>query len=367
MVRSLGSCAVVINPRRYPEAVSRLEKLLEKTDVSDVVISDSKHDFIDSVKRFYAEDLDNILVWGGDGTAHDAINAIMESKRSLQPRKTSIGFLRGGSGNGIQDSYEVPHDIIRPLERQISCYEESIREGYTMDVDLIMAKDSVSSSYCQLVGLGFDAKVLENREAHKFKKGALKGETRTGLNNYVMSSLTTFFKDYDELSNGFTIEMRDGKNVVAGHRTKAEHRFSEAARMTAAPLIEIGTRPYYGKMFRICPDVVCNDGKMDLYVFNFEGKWDALRSLPWIYAGRHDVLNKRFARKEKPPIERYEVRYAKVSSPESFNYHIDGELKHSSQDSSGMFSLELEIVPEAISFLVPKSFYKSFHWFENDY
>ena len=55
----------------------------------------------------------------------------------------------------------------------------------------------------------------------------------------------------------------------------------------SAHLIEIGTRPYYAKMFRICPDVVCNDGLMGVYLFKFPGRFKLAVNLPWLWMGRH--------------------------------------------------------------------------------
>ncbi len=361
------SSTVVINPRRYPKAVSRLEKLLAKVDASHVVVSQSKEDFIENVANFYHSDNQNILVWGGDGTAHDAINTLVNSAQKddkIDERKRkSIGFLRGGSGNGIQDSYEVPHDYLNTLEKQIQCYAESIENGYNIDVDLIEAQTNGDSLYCQLAGFGFDVEVLKKREGRRFKKGKLAGEAKTGMSNYFLSTVSAFLQDFHKIDNRFHIELRNGKNVMRGPQTNAEIKFDEVSRDITAPLIELGTRPYYGRSFKICPDVVCNDGFLDIYFFNFENKFDALTNLPWIYSGKHKMMNRKFAKKDKPPIERYQVKEVTFSSDSPFQYHIDGELKNSKMDNNGDYKISFRVVPEAINFLVPKSFYRAFHWF----
>lgn len=364
---NLESCTVVINPRRYPRAVSKLEKILERTDVSKVIISKSKEDFIYSVENFYENNSENLLVWGGDGTAHDAINALMNAKaKTTIPKKKSIGFLRGGSGNGIQDSYEVPHYLVRPLEKQLECYSESMKNGYKIDVNLIKINQDNLESYCQLAGFGFDVEVLKRRESRIYKKGVLRGEARAGMKNYILSSLSALSSGFSAIENDFEIELCDGKNVVVGQRTRAEHEFNSLLRRTTAPLIEMGVRPYYGKMFKICPEVVCNDGYMNLYLFNFKDEWDALKNVFWLYTGRHDQINRKFISDTRPPIERYKIKKAAISSEKEFYYHIDGELKLSEKSDDELYRISFEVVQNAINFLVPKTFYKSFNWFDED-
>jgi diacylglycerol kinase family enzyme len=358
------SYVVIINPRRYPKAVSELEILLRELDASakQVQITKSKDDFIKTVTDFCHEDYPHILVWGGDGTAHDAINAVVSEyeKYPELPRK-SLGFFRGGSGNGIQDSYEVPHDIMRPLEKQIECYLDSMDNNFTIDVDLINAEADGRQSYCQLAGFGFDAEVLKTREARKYKRGPLEGEAKAGMLNYGLSMISTFLWRYATMNTDFTAEFHDGKFVVRGPRTNAEHSFETFRRKTDAPMIEAGTRAYYGTMLKICPDVVCNDGNMNVYIFDLESKWDIVKNFIPLYRGQHDKLNRKFAKKNKPPIERYEVHETRISSPQPFNYHIDGELFTTELEP---YDVSLSIVPKAVNFLVPRAFYIPFHWHE---
>ena len=112
-------------------------------------------------------------------------------------------------------------------------------------------------------------------------------------------------------------------------------------------MIEIGTRPYYGKHFKVCPDVVCNDGNLDVY-------------FPDLWNGRHHWINQRLAKKDRPIIERYEVSKLSVEVCEGESFHIDGELYESSVHQS----LCITILPRALNIIVPRSFYRKFHPFE---
>ena len=360
------SCILLINPTRFPNAVRRLKRYLQDYEIPRVMETKNQEHFIESVKQFSAGDYQNLLVWGGDGTVHQAINALMNSgtqfhEGSNQPKK-SIGFLRGGSGNGIQDSYEEPFAI----RKQLKIFAESIARNYTIDVDLLEINDGNSIVYGQLAGFGFDAAVLKNRETRNVTRGKRSPVSRSGIMNYVVSAWRTY-QDFDlQQQDRFTLKLYDGKYALRGTRVNAEFPIDMLQMPVHPVMMEVGTRPYYGRMFKVCPDVVCNDGNMDLYLFNFEDRTAILYNLFSLWNGRHHKINQRFAKKDKPLIERYEIKRLEISSMKPFNYHIDGELKMANQSVEGQYSLSVSVKPRAISFLVPRTFYKKFHPFDGE-
>ena len=327
-----------------------------------LIESRSKNHFIDCVKEFCHSDHRHLLVWGGDGTAHDAINSFteeVEGNPEIRQRK-SLGFLRGGSGNGIQDSYEVPIGMLK----QIKTYAESMSNNYIVDVDLLEIAYGAERSYCQLVGIGFDAEVLRKRSVHRYKYGPKKGIIRTGMFNYLGSGLSTFLLGFNDIKHDIQLNLYDGKYAFRGTRVNAEFPFTYLER-TAKPIeTEIGSRPYYGRLFKICPDVVCNDGYLDLYTFNFEDQFSVLQNVFWLWSGRHDRINKKFAKDNKPLIERYEVKRVEICSKMPFNFHIDGELMNTTEKNGGGYSIDIRVLPRQLSFIVPGSFYRKFHPFE---
>jgi diacylglycerol kinase family enzyme len=360
--RAFHSCTFIINPSRYPEYAKLLEKILRRTEVPLVQESTSKEHFISLVRDYCASDHKYLLVWGGDGTAHDAINTFTEEmeKRPEIGEKKSIGFLRGGSGNGIQDSYEVPYGI----RRQIETYAESMSNEYVIDVDLLEATHGERRSYCQLVGMGFDATVLRRRLDRRYKLGRKRGLIRTGMINYLIAGWSTFSSDFHALRKEYRLKLYDGKFALRGIRVNAELPFEYLERRVNPIELEVGIRPYYGKLFKICPDVVCNDGRLDVYVYNFENKPSVLLNVPWLWAGRHDRINRKFAKGEKALIERFEVGNVEICSDEPLDYHIDGELVRTTNKKDGHYSVGIKVIPRQLSFLVPRAFYRKFHPFD---
>ncbi|MFP3959802.1 MAG: diacylglycerol/lipid kinase family protein [Spirochaetaceae bacterium] len=350
--RPLDSVVLVINPTRYPGYVRALKRLVRRRRIPEVIETRDRVHFVQSVRDFCTGPHRYLLVWGGDGTAHLAINAMMESGCAGEK---AVGFLRGGTGNGIQDSYSVPYG----LTRQIQAFARSITRNRTVKVDLLRVEHRGEVRYGQLVGLGFDARVLELRD----RAGGRSRNRSTGFAGYAYAGVKAFFGGAFDERPVFRLDLYDGKYAYRGPRINAEYSFERITRRTRAPMIEMGTRPYYGKLFKVCPDVVCNDGNLDLYVFDIRKKLGIALNLSVLWRGKHDVINRRLLARTHGMIERYEVKRVEVTCEKDFDYHVDGELHYTQNEGE---RVTVSVVPAALRFLVPERFYRLFHPFEYD-
>lgn len=271
----------------------------------------------------------------------------------IHPSKhKALGFLRGGTGNGIQDSYEIPWRI----SKQIETYIQSAENNYYEAVDLLKIETEQETLYGQLFGVGVDADILRVR---KEKFTSSEKTIIPGIKYYISAGLRVL-KSFDFRNVPVSrIAFKNGKYALKGGTINAEFPFKYLVRETQSALIEIGTRPYYGKRFKICPDVVCNDGKMDAYLFQFTNHFTVLRSLFSVWNGWHDRINNHLVKAGYPLIERYEVESTLIEMDAPFYFHLDGELYHSGPSAR----VEVSILSRAINFLVPENFYRKFHPF----
>lgn len=352
-------CYLIINPNRYPQYVKILRKIIKKYSFFKVVESKNVNHFIECITEYYISKAHYLLIWGGDGTAHAAINCLTRLKieNPADTVKRSVGFLRGGSGNGIQDSYEVPFSIFK----QLKTYINSINNDYTIDVDLIKTDYDGMTSYTQLAGLGFDADILELRNCERFRSGPFKGTVKPGLLNYMRAIVKTFIINYYRNKKEFKLELQYGRYLFQGKSVNAQIKIDYLEKRCSPLMLEIGNRPYFAAKFKICPHVVCNNGLMNLYIYNRVKRRTILKNLRYFWTGQHNKINDRFARNRKQIIEHYELKSIQVYSDNPIKFHLDGDLKEVKDSVNGQYSLKFSILPESITFLVPEVFFRKFH------
>ena len=346
---SMDECIFLINPTRHPSSAKVLKKILNRKTDAGIIEASSKESLKDEVLKFCSGDSRYLVIWGGDGTVHEAVNSMVNAGVCGK----ALGFLRGGTGNGIQDSYEIPHR----LSGQIKTYMDSVKNNYIEPVDLLKVEFGGRTVYGQLIGVGYDVDVLKIRKLLYFRE--IHNSVQPGMRYYILSALKLFRRfDFNKIPEREII-FKNGKYALKGIKINAEYPFDSLSRKTKSVIIEIGTRPYYGRLFRICPDVVCNDGNMDAYLYQFDNHLTIIMNLFSIWKGWHHRINARLARRRKPLVERYEVKEAVIRTGKNTDFHIDGEL-YNTGDSD---RIKVSIIPGAIDFLVPGSFYRKFHPF----
>jgi diacylglycerol kinase family enzyme len=339
---------LLINPVRNPHRANRVKSMLIKSGFDRIVTSRSRDHFIDSVSEFLESSSKYLVVWGGDGSIHDAVNTMMRAG-GAHPRKEdkALGFLRGGSGNGYHDSYGVP----RGLFHQIRILEQCIRKRSVLAVDLLKIECSAGTIYGQLAGFGFDAAVAKRRKsAVEGQKG--KGRVCWGLLQYVVSAIDAVIHDFNAVKRRYTTELVGEKAIPGLLMNEAHGRCLSKDNPLGPVMIEVGKRRYYGNKFRICPHAVQNDGKLWVYFFFVSRRTAVIRHLFSLWSGKYSRINKKSGSGRSLFIGGYTVDALRLYPDVPVPFHVDGELYGEGEKKSSEFIIS--VVTEAVSFLIPR-------------
>lgn len=188
---------------------------------------------------------DGLVVSGGDGLIHLAIQHLAESQ-------TPLGIIPSGTGNDAARSLGIPLNNPEAAAAIIAA-------GTIDHVDLGRAEDSSGHPhwFLQILSTGFDSVVNENANARAWPKGRMK------YNIAMLTTLPRFKPIKYEL-------------VVDG----AVHSFS-------GMLVAIANGPSYGGGMLVCPDASFTDGQLDVMMLQPLGKLRFLALFPRVYRGTH--------------------------------------------------------------------------------
>lgn len=254
----------------------------------------------------------HIIVIGGDGTLHEAVNGLFIQKE-VDPREVLLAVIAVGTGNDWMRMFGVPHryqDAVRAIKEQYS---------FLQDVGVISYEEAhyrQSRYMANVAGTGFDAAV--NRcFTHLQKKG------RRSRWLYSWSMIRTYFR---YKSTGMKVWIDD--RLVYNNLL-----FSMA----------IGICKYNGGGMQQLPQAVADDGMFDVSLIRPIHFWHLLFRFRYLFNG--NIYRIRHVLQERGSRIRIE------SSPE-VSVEVDGELL-------GESPLEFSILHRAIRIVVSKEFLES--------
>lgn len=233
------------------------------------------------------EDLDCMLVLGGDGT-------ISEVAKGYIGAEAPVATIPCGSGNDLAGSLGIPRDLEEAVE--------IIYRGNIIKIDLFRDCGVV---FAETVGCGFAADVVAS--AVKLSR-YLHGPTAYFAG--VLETLSHFKSaDYD-----ITIDDQTWKGK--------------------ASMVIINNTFRVGGGMKITPDAVMDDGLLDIAIFKTSSKLALLRLLPKIYSGGHT----------KSP-------HVIIRRGKKFTIKADQPLrKMADGDIVGTLPIEVEVIPAAMNF-----------------
>ncbi len=256
---------------------------------------------------------------GGDGTAAETLNRTSPG--------IPIALFALGTENLLARYLELP--------RQAEELAEVIAAGTIIRHDVGNASGRL---FAIMMGCGFDAEVV--RRVHEERDGHI---TRLNYLKPIWESIRSY--DYPEMRISYELAgscgelsdtaSRDGNGYSAdGCQTSAGNWTTINARF--AFVVNV---PRYALGLRFVPEAVATDGKLDLCTFRKGSFFHGLWYLGNLLFDKHRQL---------PDCTVRPVRRLRIESDGVVPYELDG-------DASGFLPLDVEILPNRLTLVVPPS------------
>ncbi len=251
---------------------------------------------------------DCVLLFGGDGTVHRHLPALLKTDAPLLVVPT-------GSGNDFARALGLgTRESALAAWRRFCAGENNVRR---IDVGIITDHCPLATDhyFVCVAGAGLDAAV--NRLANRLPRWL------RGTGGYILALPPALFRFRPQ---HFTVVTPDGAAA------DSVRRFSEPAMMAA-----FGNAPSYGHGMRIAPRADLADGKLDVCVVRRLGKLRLLRLFPTVLSGAHLAI---------PEVEYFQATAVRLDTETPLEIYADGEFVCRTP-------AEIRVLPRRLSVIAP--------------
>ncbi len=285
VMKKLG---IIINPeagrKKAKDYFSIVKDILEKNFICEYSFTTEEGKGYQSAKELLNKKVDGIVIVGGNGTAVESAEIIIENDIPILP-------LPLGKGSDYPRSIYGKMGVIDMLEKLNRWNIKYLDAG-------IVKIDRKKYYFLNGFGIGYDVEVIKNM--------------RRSLNTYFVSVGISYFSYQPKW-----ITLIEKNFIFKG----------------SIYLLTVGIGKYMGGGFNLLPDAVMDDGILDISVIEYTTFFNFIGSLGKVYKGTHTNLNIVHYRKVKSVI---------VKSKKPVLSHIDGEILPPSRH------IEISIVPKAV-------------------
>lgn len=291
---TIESVSLFLNPTagrgRAGRRTSRIVELLDDAGVSTTLcMSRSVGDLEERVREQVNSGSTKILVAGGDGSVHEAVNGIMRANS-----RAALGVIPTGTGNDFAKACGIPLDwehATRLLGDRITS-DSRLRR-----IDIGQMNDRY---FANGAGIGFDAKVTQIARSFRWPIGDL-------------VYLVAIFRC-----------MVDGI-ATPNIRVSADDVIWDGS----LTLANISNGSWIGGMFHIAPMADNSDGKLELLIAAPVSRTRIISLLPKLMRGQH---------MDEPEISHTSVQQLHIEASEAVPSHLDGEV----QDDGKTFEITIQ-------------------------
>ncbi len=244
---------------------------------------------LDLARGAVADGVETLVVVGGDGIVHLALQAVAGTE-------TRLGLVPAGTGNDVARYFDIPR-------KDPAAATDVVIGGRERRIDLARVG---SKYYATVLAAGFDAIVNERANEMTWPKGQMR------YNLATLAELRTF------RPIPYVLEI-DGE----------QHRFE-------AMMVAVGNGPSFGGGLRITEGAELDDGLLDVVVIRPMSKLELVRTYPKLFKGTH-VHHRDY--------RHHPARKVTIAAP-GITAYADGER-------IAALPLTVEIAPLALRMLVP--------------
>jgi diacylglycerol kinase (ATP) len=248
------------------------DRVLERFRGAGVTVHDLQGrdaaEALELARAYVTQGLETLVVCGGDGTVHLAVQAVAGTK-------TQLGIIAAGSGNDVARYFDLPR-------RDPDAAVDRVLGGVAKTIDLAR---SGTQYFVTVLAAGFDAVVSERAKRMTWPKGQMRYNIATLAELRVFEPLP------------YVLQLDDREVALE------------------AMLVAVGNGPSYGGGLRITEGAVLDDGLLDVVVIKPISKPELIRTYAKLFRGTHV---------HHPQYEHHLVRTVTVASPGIVSY-ADGE------------------------------------------
>jgi diacylglycerol kinase (ATP) len=285
---SFGNPLVILNP-----AANRCKMDLHRAIVRDRAEREQAR-YVETTKQGEAKELAMIaakegrpvIIVGGDGSVHEAVNGILSSGG-----RVPLGIVGAGSGNDFAwNTLKLPRDPTHAIEKAFN--------GQLIEVDAGVVNGRY---FANSFSVGLDADIAI--AADRMKNIPFMSGTRL----YYVSTIKQLLFGY---RNCPWLSLQLDGNEGSTDKIQGK-RFV---------LIAVTNGPTYGAGFRINPKANHSDGLFDVCTIDYTPLLRALKLLPVVKKGEHMGL---------PEVTFYLAKSVSIASEHYVNVQMDGETTNS--------------------------------------
>ncbi|HEX2140447.1 MAG TPA: diacylglycerol kinase family protein [Woeseiaceae bacterium] len=243
-----------------------------------VVESDAAGDLEKKVRDAVTKGANQLLVAGGDGSIHEAVNGILQSGRSAE-----LGVIPLGRGNDFAKACALPphwEDAALLLADRL----KNAMPARPVDIGRMNGRYFANGA-----GIGFDARVTAIARSVNLPIGDLV---------YLVALMRGLW-------SGVTTE-------------RASIRFGEHRHDGPITLVNVSNGPWVGGLFHIVPSALNDDGELDLLIVKPVSRLRVAMLLPRLIGGNH---------MREPEVVHSRMQTCEIDTTEPTPSHLDGELQ----------------------------------------